>query len=116
MDRNRIVHIEPRSWVGISIGAEHTYGDLVGMLNGKREEIELKHPLTPHEAAILNRKDMISAPGDPAWHPGSMSRCFLSDEALVKYAVAHYKDHFPDADILLQGCSLLNNILYFFIA
>jgi hypothetical protein len=89
-----IVYLELSNYTGISLGAIHWYGKLVG--KGKR--VELENVLTAKHAALLNRQGWDSAYKRGETYPG-----FLEEEEVKRLAAGIYKDHFPQARCLLLG-------------
>src|SRR5512136_161848 len=94
MNEKRIVYLEIDSWIGTSIGATHFYGELKS--NGKH--IELKRCLTLHQARELQKKDWPVEAGD-------LFHGFDTKDEIISLAITTYKEHFPEADILIQGRS-----------
>lgn len=93
---DRIVYLEISSWVGISLGATHCYGDLWS--NGERYPMRKK--LTPREAIALNKKHEWDQ-----YRGGDLYSGFDSHSEITLIALETYKTHFPQADILVLGRS-----------
>lgn len=92
----KAVYLEITSWVGTAINAEHWMGCL--QFRGA-SDIELTHPLTSGEARRLTVKSRGAIP----YEKGEMSEKFESKQQLIDCAIASYKTHFPDADMLVLG-------------
>ncbi len=89
-------YLDVSSYVGISIGADHYYGHL----KYNDQKIELKHRLTQKEADLLNKKDGNNY---NRYKKGALSERFDTEEQVEKIAIKTWKQHFPDANILIKG-------------
>lgn len=87
------VYLEITTWQGISLGATHYYGKLVY----GAECIELTHSLTATQAAKLGRLH------DWTYREGDRSPHFDMKEEIIELALSTYKEHFPDAYLLVLG-------------
>lgn len=76
--KEKIAVVEITSWIGMSMGAEHYYGEL--WMHGKK--IELKHRLTKAEALKRNTKDPSFA-----WRAGIMVSGFATEKKVRTIAV-----------------------------
>lgn len=97
--REKICILEISSFAGYSIGAEHFYGTLI--CGNKR--IELKRMLSRKEAKYLNDKNGVYGAYKLSWRAGDMVNMFNEKESIVRVAIKEYKQHFPDAVVLLRG-------------
>jgi len=96
------VYLQITSWAGVSIGAEHSYGELCGY-NGKEDQtIELKKALTREDARLLNKKDSTYG---RLWKEGELTKRFNTEEEIIKIAKKEWKKHFPQAKVLIEGRS-----------
>ena len=91
----QIIHLEISSFRGISLGAIHYYGKLVG-----NTRIELEKTLTRRDAIKLNKHD-----DGYIWRPGTKYSGFDSEEEVIEFALNVWKKHFPSGIILIQGNS-----------
>lgn len=96
-----MVTLEVLNWA-FSLGGEHFTGKLVAGSWCKYERKELKHPLTAAQAKSLNKKGQARGFG-LGYRRGQMSEQFFTREEIEDYAIRHYRDYFPEADILLVG-------------
>lgn len=102
MSKLIVVHVDI-FWWGVSVGGEHYFGHLKcfdcpgtdGMQN-----IDLEHPLSSGEARFLNKKDKVRS-GSGGYRKGTMSNRFLSEGDVIEVAREVWKEHFPEADILV---------------
>ena len=85
------MYLEISDWVGLSLGAVHYYGKLV--CNGQR--IQLKKEISAAEALSLSR--------DWHWEKGDTTERFRMKGELRALAIRTWRDHFPDAVMLVEG-------------
>jgi hypothetical protein len=103
MKRTNEVFIEITTWMGMSLGAIHYYGELKGYKSedeGSRIGIVLEHGLTQREATVLNKA------GDfhyALYKKGAMYRGFSSKEEIIELGLKVWKEYFPNATILILG-------------
>jgi len=97
MDEKRVVYLEITSWIGMSIGATHYYGEL----KCGDKKVDLLHPLTRKEAANLNKESLF----DYMYKAGENYPGYVNRDKLIKQAIKTFIDHFPTADILISGRS-----------
>lgn len=104
MSDKKIVHLEITSWRGLSLGAIHYYGELIGHKREKYTTIKLEQKCTRKAAIEENKKAReMGLPGRT--RPGELTNQFDSKEQLRKFAIKHWKEHFPKAVILIEGNS-----------
>ena len=96
--KEEVVYLHIASWVGIGIGASHSYGELV--FHGK--SVRLTRKLTAKQAKEINDNDSFDF---PTCRAGQEYSGFDSEEELIKLAVSTYKLHFPEATVLIHGSS-----------
>jgi len=95
-----IVYLEVHNWAGIVPGARHYSGELWH----KGETVRVSHPLPRAEAARLNKQERDSyGTNAMKYKPGMPSDIWTSEMKLVNRAIEIYKQHFPDATVLLRG-------------
>lgn len=100
------VFLEISSWVGISGGAIHVYGKLVGHdTNGKRVNIELERPIGQEEAKALNQKDYGKDAYLCMWDEGDTTIRFNTVQELHTFAKKGFKENFPNGKVLIEGRS-----------
>ena len=87
----KIAYLEISNWTGLSLGAVHYYGKLV--CDGQR--IQLKKELSRAEALFLSR--------DWHWEKGDTTERFCMKGELKDLAIRTWRDHFPDAIMLIEG-------------
>lgn len=93
------VYIEITSFIGVSIGAKHYYGHLIGYKDGEYTSIELYNCLSAREARKLNRDSWF----DAAFREGDMYAGFDTKDDIINLALVKWKHYFPDASILVLG-------------
>ena len=111
MWKNNIAHLNITSWYGISIGAEHYYGNLY--YNNKK--IEISRQMTKKEADYLNKKDSIRGINILAYEKGDKTTRFSNKTEIIKIAVKIIKRKFTNVDLLLEGdgcCASVNNAFW----
>jgi hypothetical protein len=94
----RPVWVDVHSWVGSSVSyASHYYGKFKRRReDGPVLEVDITKPLSRKEARRRNKAENTSI-----WMAGAKCNGFTSKDELYKVAAATYKQHFPDAVILL---------------
>lgn len=92
------VHLDISSWDGISIGAVHHYGRLMGYVDGQYVSVELIHPLTKEMADQLNAKDDWDG-----YKEGMDTERFNTSEEVRTHALKTWREHFPGAVLLFEG-------------
>ncbi len=91
---DRFAWLEITSYIGVSYGARHYYGEL----RYGDERVQLKHRMSAADAARLNK-----AHGWKGYRAGGLSEHFDSKDQVIALAVETYKTHFPGAILLVQG-------------
>ncbi len=91
---DRFAWLEISSYIGVSYGARHYYGEL----RYGDERVQLKYRMSAADATRLNK-----AHGWKGYRAGGLSEHFDSKEQVIALAVETYKTHFPDAILLVQG-------------
>ena len=94
---NTIIHLNISSWVGLSIGAVHTYGKLYF----KDDRVEIKKKLTQIEADILNIKEDTKTFG--GYQEGDMCSRFDNEKEVIDLAIKLIEKEYPQVDLLLSG-------------
>jgi hypothetical protein len=95
---DNIGHLNISSWIGVSIGAVHVYGNL--HYNWNRTEI--KRNLTQEEANKINKKeDMINA----TYHYKKGDECgrFDTEKEIIDLTIKLLEKEYPQVDLLLSG-------------
>lgn len=94
------------SWRGVSIGAIHYYGKLsFSDADGNYQRIELRRTLDTDAAFKLTKQKNHSKNPD-YWidfSTGDTTECFDTEKELRDLAIATWKDHCPDAQLLICG-------------
>lgn len=104
MDREKIVHLEIRSFRGISIGATHYYGELKGHVDGHYKSVDLEYAMTAQQAKALTKKDFEERGYQRMrYSPGDMYAGFDTMDDVRAEAIRQYKTHFPKAEMLVEG-------------
>jgi hypothetical protein len=90
--------------MGMSIGAQHYYGHLRGEKDRQEHiEVELKRTLTTRSARTLSKLDG----DDYKWEKGDTTGRFDDEESIIAVARACWRGHFPEADTLILGRSVV---------
>ena len=96
-----IVTLEIRSWAGISIGAQHSYGSLsFDDKNDELQKVRLTRKLNKQTAKILNDQRNEHEYG---FRSGETTECFNDDNHVRKTAKRIWKKICPDGDLLIEG-------------
>lgn len=103
MKNGKIVYLEITTWIGVSLGAMHFYGELVGYIDDEYTKVELKRKLTSAAVKELHEYGWSSVRAGDLFH-GFDTRDDIRDEAL-----ATWQEHFPAALVLLEGRSAIGN-------
>jgi hypothetical protein len=93
------IFLEITSFIGISLGASHYYGKIVGDVDDKYAKVDLKRTLTTAGAAELTERHG----DDYTYRAGQSVEGFDTKEEIIALAKATYKDHFPGAKVLVLG-------------
>lgn len=99
----KVVYLETKTFFGQ--GGGHYYCNLIGEKDGDREEIGLRFKMTLAQAKRFNteeRRDYGSKHAYTYREGMSTGRFFGLDDAIEK-AKEVWKEHFPDAEILVRG-------------
>jgi len=83
-----------------SVGV-HYYARLKGYVDGKYTSINLEYEITAAQAQRFNRHERASF----KWEKGMITARFWSEEDAKAKALEVYKEHFPNAKILICGSS-----------
>ena len=101
------VHLDITSWVGISIGATHSYGELHGLDEKENyKTVRLKFPMTAGQAKRMNKKERFDFPGRKHYRnhqPGEITDCFETKEQIIEQAKSEWLEYFPHGEILYLG-------------
>lgn len=97
----KTVYLEIASWQGISMGAQHYYGELVSREEDGHRTVKLTRILTSRQAAKANR--YRSSDSFLNVKAGQESEGFDEKEEIIELALKVWLNHFPDAQILIQG-------------
>ena len=93
----KIASVIVSSYVGVSIGASHSYGDLI--IDGRQEA--LVRPLTTGEANALNADAKAKGDKNNQYRKGLVSHRFLTEEDVL--AEAEMQARAAGADVLFHG-------------
>ena len=98
----KTVYLTVSSWVGVSIGATHTYGRLT--CESHKDEVDVQRPITAAEAREQNKRDraMYGTPSN-FWKKGTPTNGFANEQAVVEKALSCWKEHFPGGGVLIKG-------------
>jgi len=95
---NRIAYLKITSFMEIgSIGASHYYGSLVGY-NPDYNKIDIEKTKSKADAKKLNSLDR-----ETYHREGQKTSRFETKEEIINIALVEYKNHFPEACILILG-------------
>lgn len=107
MSERKEVILDISTWVGMSIGATHWYGDIQKQYDDW-ETVKLEKILTKADAKRFNILDSrILFDGAICWYEGDVSDRFDHHSEVRELAIETWLDHFPDADVLLEGDDVL---------
>lgn len=97
---NEIICLHITSWNGISIGAEHYYGELMRYEYNEDPDIELKRKIKEvTEARYLSKK--VGYKG--MYKVGDETNCFTTRDQVKKEARRQYKKLYPGAKVIVIG-------------
>lgn len=101
------VELSTWCWVGLSFGAQHTYGELIQ--HPKYKCIKLEHELTQKQIARYKKarremgfKDHIR------YEPGDLCEGFDDMDHIVSHAKGVWKTHFPKAKYLVSEDKIID--------
>jgi hypothetical protein len=94
----KLVWLEASSFAGVAAGATHWFGTLVGIRRRKVTRVRLERRLTKAQAAKLNERD-----NGTTYRGGSKTQRFDTNLAMIRAARRVWREHFPDADVLVYG-------------
>lgn len=105
---DNVAHLNISSWVGISIGASHCYGNL--HYNG--EQIKINRILTQTNIDKLNGYDRNNVYG--CYEVGDECGRFDTRQEIIDLAIKIIKKDYPQVDLLLarDGASVSVNEVY----
>jgi nitrous oxide reductase len=92
------VILELSSWAGVSFGATHYYGKLIGYIGEKYTSHEVKHKMSAEFAVELSKKDDWSH-----YKEGLETNRFNNPIDVRHGALTILKEIFPDCHVLLEG-------------
>lgn len=95
---NRVT-LEISCWKGISLGATHYYGSLVGYNNEEYCRYDIEKVMTQADAKRLSKKDSFK------YREGNKTTRFETKEEIRQLALAQWKQLFPNGTVLLEGRS-----------
>ena len=103
----QIVVLEISSFVGISFGAQHVYGKLYGFVDGKFESADVERPYRESDIDKVDPGLADDYREREQWlirryiAAGMSTGGFDTREELCLRAIEVYRQHFPDAKMLL---------------
>lgn len=93
------VHLEITNWKGMSLGAQHYYGQLKAWIDDTESKfVEVQHPMTSDEAKALGE-----AHDWKYYKAGSLTSCFKTQEGVIEAAKQIWRKEYPGAKILVLG-------------
>jgi hypothetical protein len=98
MSHDYYVVLEISTWAGMSFGAEHYYGALVGYINGEYTKKDIQKAMSKEKAKKLCEKDDWKY-----YKEGSLTNRFDTKQEIREVALATWQAIFPDAKALLEG-------------
>ena len=101
-DWTKVVILDISSYVGASIGATHTYGELLHKRAGESKKVQIERPMTQSEATRENKKDLRQGFKWNRNKPGQPTSRLKDRMDVVRVAESVWRDHFPYASILLE--------------
>jgi hypothetical protein len=98
---HKVVILDVSSYAGSSIGAVHTYGQLIHTMDNNRKKVTVERPMTAAEAKTENKKDRDR--GFEMMHkPGQITSRLRDEEDVIEVALGMWEEHFPYAQVLLM--------------
>lgn len=97
MSQENYVVLEITSWQGMSFGATHYYGALVGYNDGNYLKCDIKKIMSKEDAKELSEKD------DWKYKAGNTTTRFNSEDEIRTIALKTWKTLFPKCNALLEG-------------
>lgn len=95
-----IIHLQLRTWIGLSPGASHYYAELKP---GDGEPVSLGYKLSEAQAAAVNKAARESWFKSFQYHPGDWYEGFSSKSHAIEIAKSVWRKHFPNGTFLLLG-------------
>lgn len=93
----KIVNLSLSSYVGLSPGAIHIFGEL--QAPAPFTIVELEYRLNPRQAAFMNKRNDET----DLYYPGFKTTGFYNKRHVITYAIRAWLKHFPDATYLVEG-------------
>ena len=97
-----ICYLEITTWQGISLGAQHFYGEL-RTSDDYNDSAKLERKLTPRAAAAMNKSRRNMGLMELHYRAGQMFNGFDTREEIIALAVKTYREHFSKTTILVLG-------------
>jgi hypothetical protein len=104
--RDRTITLNISSWAGVSMGAQHYYGELKFYdEDGEMQCVKLERRLTKMTAEILNEQRNRGRSKDCQfqYEPGEKTECFNDEKHVRRFALSKWKQFCPHGLILLEG-------------
>jgi len=97
-----ICYLEITTWQGVSIGAQHFYGELKTS-DDYKDSVSLERKLTPRSAAAMNKSRRRMGLMELGYRAGQMFNGFDTREEIMTLSVKTHREHFPKTTILVLG-------------
>lgn len=92
-----IAHLDITTWVGLSIGAQHYYVELIiDNPNAKHgtDRIKIERPLTATEAIVMNLEAKAQGYLSRMYKPGEMTQGYNSREDAIAAGIKYFNEHY----------------------
>ena len=108
MSKRKEVILDISTWVGMSLGATHWYGDLEKHYD-EYESVRLEKVIGTAEAKRLNILDshLIADASFPIWNKGDVTNRFDHHSEIRTLALETWLDIFPNADVLIEDITVI---------
>lgn len=95
-----ICYLKITSWAGMSIGAVHYYGNL--HCGDYANDVKMENILTRQDAIAYNKVERSIGRATPyVYRQGQKTTGFLDRDRIIELAIQTYKQHFPQAIMLI---------------
>jgi len=100
----KVVYLDAMTYGSMGIGGGHYYASLIGEIDGVRKDESLRFRLTQAQATEMNKEERRSGQEHMyTYRNGFNSSRFFSLDDAIENGRKVWKEHFPDAELLILG-------------
>lgn len=97
----KIVYLKVTDYVGLSLGAIHTYGEMKCRVGDMTKMVRVERPMTQEEATRENKKDWERGFRGNLNKPGQLTSRLKDEDDVIKTALDLWRNHFPWTVVLI---------------